>query len=310
MQGVTVHFISNHQKGNQMAYDAKIVADSVSPQGHRLTTMEVTLPRIVLAEFNTHRVFSRNSASSRAIPVKKRIERVMADPFIPTYWGANQKGMQAEASLEGAEAQQAELVWCEALENAIASAMRMDAIGAHKQLANRLLEPFMWQTIIVTATEWSNFFALRDNEMAQPEIHEAAHLMRTVYEASSPTLVQFGEWHLPLIQPEERDGSFEHSEEARRISTARCARVSYLTHDGRRDLEADLELYERLVSGGHMSPLEHVATPLKYVGKLVEVDETALGRPIYNWFPAFEGNFRGWKQFRKLVPHEDDFSAR
>lgn len=293
-----------------MAFGARVIADSVSPAGVRLTTIEVTIPRIVLAEFNTHRVFSRNSASSRAIPVRKRIEQVLADPFIPNYWGANQKGMQAKTALEEADAQKAERVWREALLNAVESATKMEAIGAHKQLANRLLEPFMWQTIIVTATEWKNFFALRDNEMAQPEIQEPARLMRAAYEASTPTPIQLGEWHLPLIQPEERDGVFERSGEARKISAARCARVSYLTHDGKRDLDADLVLYERLVSGGHMSPLEHVATPLKYSGKLIAVDKTVLGNPIYEWFPEFVGNFRGWKQLRKFVPNEDDFSAR
>jgi len=275
-----------------MAFSASIIADSVSPAGARLTTMEVTLPRIVLSEFNTHRMFSRNSASSRAIPVAKRIAQVLSDPFIPTYWGANQKGMQAEASLAHAEAERAERVWRQALDSATRSAEDMEAIGAHKQLANRLLEPFMWQTIIVTATEWANFFALRDNEMAQPEIREAARLMRAAYNGSTPTLVQMGEWHLPLIQPEERDGVFEHTEDARKVSAARCARVSYLTHDGLRDLTADLVLYERLVNGGHMSPLEHVATPIR-IGHYQDL-----------------GNFRGWKQLRKFVPHEDNFGAR
>lgn len=298
-----------------MAFSARVIADSVSPLGVRLTTFEVTLPRIVLSEFNTHRVFSRNSASSRAIPVPKRIEQVLSDPFIPNYWGANQKGMQAKASLEAAAAEAAEAVWMEALASAVESAKKMQDIGAHKQLANRLLEPFMWQTIIVTATEWANFFALRDNEMAQPEIHEAARLMRAAYTASTPTLIGYGEWHLPLIQPEERDGKFEFSEEARKISSARCARVSYLTHDGIRDLAADLVLYERLVSGGHMSPLEHVATPVKPI--MVQVDEKlydGLGRvsTMKKWIeiPQDLGNFRGWKQLRKFVPHEEDFGAR
>lgn len=293
-----------------MAFIARMIADSVSPAGVRLSTMEVTLPRIVLSEFNTHRMFSRNSASSRAIPVAKRIEQVLTDPFIPDYWGANQKGMQATASLDAEAAESAEAVWMEALTSSVMSAKKMQEIGAHKQLANRLLEPFMWQTIIVTATEWSNFFALRDNEMAQPEIRRAARLMRAAYDDSKPTFVDYGGWHLPLIQPEERDGKFEFTEDARKISCARCARVSYLTHEGIRDLAADLVLYERLVSGGHMSPLEHVATPLKHFNELVAIDETALGNTISQWYPEFEGNFRGWKQLRKLVPHEDDFGAR
>lgn len=274
-----------------MAFDAKVIADSVSPYGCRLTTIEVTLPRIVLSEFNTHRMFSRNSASSRAIPVVKRIEQIAADPFVPSYWGANQPGMQSEQSLQASDAAKAEAVWRKALNDALEHAAEMAEIGAHKQLANRLLEAFMWQTILVTATEWDNFFALRDNPMAQPEIHEAARLMRAAYNDSTPSLVRMGEWHLPLIQPDERDGTFEHSELARRVSAARCARVSYLTHDGTRDVYKDLGLYERLHEGGHMSPFEHVATPLSSKEK-------------------FMGNFRGWKQLRKFMPNEDNFGAR
>lgn len=293
-----------------MGYNAKIIADSVSEAGYRLTTMEVTFPRIVLSEFNTHRVLSRNSASSRAIPVKKRIAAVEAEPFIPTYWGRDQHGMQAESTLDVDAAWDSESEWRKALEDALKHARRLDEIGAHKQLANRLLEPFSWHTVIVTATEWGNFFALRDNDMAQPEIHTIAHMMHQLYVASTPLLVRQGEWHLPLIQSDERDGVFEHSEEARKVSAARCARVSYLTHDGKRDYAKDLELYDRLYEGGHMSPFEHVATPLNRVNQLVEVDETALGRPIYRWYPEFEGNFRGWRQLRKFFPHEENYGAR
>ncbi len=293
-----------------MTFSATIIADSVSPNGHRLTTIEVTFPRIVLAEFNTHRVFSRNSASSRAIPVRKRISHVQQDPFIPDAWGAEQKGMQAEHDLNDADAEKARAIWRAATANAIESARALAELGAHKEYANRLLEPFMWQTVLVTATEWDNFFALRDSEMAQPEIHEAARLMRAAYNSSAPRFVDFGEWHLPLIQPDEYDGVFEFSEAARKVSSARCARVSYLTHDGTRDVGKDLDLFDRLYRPGHMSPFEHVATPNKYVGKLVQEDETSLGNPIYRWYPRFDGNLRGWKQYRKFFPHEANFGAR
>lgn len=286
-----------------MGYRAEIVADSVSEAGDRLTTMEVEFPRMVLAEFNTHRVFSRNSASSRAIPVEKQLQRILNDPFIPSYWGANQKGMQAEAQLEGRAAQQAADEWLAARDSAIEHVKALLAIDLHKQLANRLLEPYMWHTVIVTATEWSNFFALRDNAMAQPEIHEIAGMMHELYASSTPTLVKERAWHLPLIQPEEYDGTFEFSEEARRISAARCARVSYLTHDGKRDLAADLKLYERLVGGGHMSPLEHVATPhFNLYGGAGVISETG-----YVEKGDWVGNFHGWKQLRKFIPNESDF---
>lgn len=274
-------------------YSAKIIADSVSRHGQRLTTMEVVFPRMVLAEFNTHRVFSRNSASSRAIPVEKQLRKIKEQPFVPEYWGANQSGMQAEAELI-AEAKDAALdEWLAARDSAVAHVEKLLAIGLHKQLANRILEPFMWHTVIVTATEWSNYFALRANEMAQPEIRKVSELMQAAYEASTPKQLSDDEWHLPLIQEEEYDGVFEKSDDARMISAARCARVSYLTHEGKRDLSADIILYDRLTSGGHMSPLEHVARPLTE-------DELSGGE--------FRGNFRGWMQLRKLVPNEDDYA--
>ena len=274
-------------------YSAKIIADSVSRHGQRLTTMEVVFPRMVLAEFNTHRVFSRNSASSRAIPVEKQLRKIKEQPFVPEYWGANQSGMQAEAELI-AEAKDAALdEWLAARDSAVAHVEKLLAIGLHKQLANRILEPFMWHTVIVTATEWSNYFALRANEMAQPEIRKVSELMQAAYEASTPKQLSDDEWHLPLIQEEEYDGVFEKSDDARKISAARCARVSYLTHEGKRDLSADIVLYDRLISGGHMSPLEHVARPLTE-------DELSEGE--------FRGNFRGWMQLRKLVPNEDDYA--
>lgn len=276
-----------------MGYSATVIADSVSSAGHRLTTMEVCFPRMVLAELNTHRTFSRNSASSRAIPIQKQIDRIETDPFVPNYWGANQAGMQAEQELESGAKDSVKQEWLSARDDAVRHVKNMLELGLHKQLANRVLEPFMWHTVIVTATEWSNFFALRANEMAQPEIREVAELMKKAYEASRPKAVKDDEWHLPLIQPEEYDGTFEHTIDARKISAARCARVSYLTHDGKRDLEADIVLYERLTSGGHMSPLEHVARPLTK-------DELADSE--------WRGNFRGWMQLRKLVPNEHDYS--
>lgn len=272
-------------------YNAKIIADSISLFGDdRLTTMEVTFPRMVLAEFNTHRMFSRNSASSRAIPVEKQLLRVMTDPFIPVHFGANQSGMQANAELQGLSRLAARDEWLSARDSAVKHVKRLLDLGLHKQITNRILEPFMWHTVIVTATEWSNFFALRAHPDAQPEIRVIAEMMKDIYEKHSPEFLEHWEWHLPFIQPEELDGKFELSEEARKISAARCARVSYLTHDGTRDLDADLTLYERLVSGGHMSPLEHVA-----IAEPVEPDGT------------FYGNFKGWKQFRKFIPNEHDF---
>lgn len=257
---------------------ATVVADSESPEGVRVTTIEVTLHRFVLAELNTHRVFSRNSASSRAIPIGKQIARVETDPAMPVEFGANQRGMQAGAPLEGEEEKAAIDAWLRARDAAVDAVRVLDDLGVHKQVANRILEPFMWHTVIVTATDWDGFWHQRCSPLAQPEIRVAAEAMREAFDASTPRAMAAGEWHTPYVRDDELDLD---DRTKRRISAARCARVSYLTHDGRRDLSADEELYQRLVTADppHWSPLEHVATPA--------VDGEAV-----------LGNLRGWHQLR------------
>lgn len=258
-----------------MAYTARVLLDSVAPNGVRLTTLEVTFPRFVLAEFNTHRRFSRNSASSRAVPTSKLIDRVERDPVIPLEWGANKAGMSATEVLCGSEAEAATRTWLQARDDAVDHARKLLALNVHKQELNRILEPFLWHTVIVSATEWQNFFDLRCAHNAQPEIRQAALRMRDAMDASSMAPVAEGEWHTPLLQEDE----YEFDVETRkRISAARCARVSYLTHEGKRETEKDLELYERLKSDRHLSPFEHVATPASDA--------------------AFHANFRGWIQMR------------
>lgn len=284
-----------------MAYAASVVLDSISEAGVRLTTMEVTFPRMVLSEFNTHRVFSRNSASSRAIPFVKQLERITHDPVIPVHWGKNQPGMQADEELEPELREQAEHNWLIARDYAVLQAQALHQTGVHKQVVNRLLEPFMWQTVIVTATEWSNFFALRANPDAQPEIRVIAEMIRELYWEHQPTSLAPGQWHLPLIQSDEIGWALENIELAKQVSAARCARVSYLTHDGRRDVAADLTLHDRLVSSGHMSPLEHVATPCPHA--CCDRDVTTSSDQ-----GQWHGNFRGWKQLRKFIPGEHDFT--
>ena len=257
-------------------YGAKILLDSVAPTGERLTTMEVCFPRFVLAEFDTHLQFSRNSASSRAIPTSKLIERVLAEPVLPLEWGRNQPGMAASSLLDIEAVRIAERAWLRARDEAVESVRELQTLQVHKQVLNRLLEPFLWHTVIVTATEWSNFFALRCTPQAQPEIREVALKMRAAYERHQPTPLRVGEWHTPLLQ-EDEDGL--DIEVRKRVSAARCARVSYLTHDGARDRSKDLELCDRLMEQHHLSPFEHVATP-------------ALGA---------HANFRGWLQMRAEV---------
>lgn len=261
---------------------AKVLLDSISPAGDRLTTMEVVMHRFVLSEFNTHRAFSRNSASSRAIPTVKLIERVRNDPAMPLEWGTNQRGMQPGEPASAEVAAFAEQAWLSARDRAANHAQLLLDVNVHKQIVNRLLEPFLWHTVIVSSTEWDNFFQQRCSPLAQAEIRAVAGAMRDALAASAPMPVAVGEWHTPLILPGEELEL--HTENRCRVSAARCARVSYLTHDGERDYHADLDLYTRLMTADppHWSPLEHVATP-------AEARYRALG------------NFRGWHQLRHLA---------
>ncbi len=305
-------------------YQAKILRDSISPDGVRLTTMEVTFPRFSLAEFNTHRVKSRNSASSRAIPSEKQIKKIKENPVIPIYWGKNQKGMQANQELSLTEQGSAIKEWLAARDEMVHRAQNLYNLGVHKQIVNRLLEPFMWHTVICTATEWSNFFALRCHPDTQPEFRKFALMMRDLYYAHKPIPVEYGRWHLPLLQDNEfvdygysdKDLEYINSsnasiytiDEAKKICIGRCARVSYLTHDGRRDPQADINLCEKLQKSGHMSPFEHIARPMTRH----EINKyTPSGFPG-SWYQKtlipFCGNFKGWIQSRKEIPYESDYS--
>lgn len=262
---------------NKFSPSAMVLADSINPNGNRLTTMQVDFHRFELASINTHRAFSRNSASSRAIPLSKQIDRIMQSPAIPIEFGSKQAGMQPGPPLEDEELDQAIEVWLGALSDAISAAQSLDALGVHKQVSNRLLEPFMGHTAIITATEWGNFFDQRVSQLAQKEIQVPAELMKEALDASTPILVKEGGWHTPLILDDEQDLDLETK---KKVSVARCARVSYMTHDGKRDLDKDIELYEKLVTATppHYSPSEHIATPSK------DGDFTA--------------NFVGWTQLR------------
>lgn len=293
-----------------MSFAAKVVCDSVCPRGVRLTTFEVTFPRIVLAEFNTHRMLSRNSASSRAIPVDKRILAIQESPFVPESFGRNQKGMQAFTQLEGEEAEAAKTAWLETRDACIVGAKKLAAIEVHKQLANRVIENFSWQTCIVTATEWDNLYALRCHAAAQGEIRTAVEMMRDAQRASTPTTLALGEWHLPLIENIDWDATSASLEDLIKVSVGRCARVSTLTHDGRRDLAADIKLAEALATNGHMSPFEHPARPMDAFEHLAYRTYRVVGEGDARTAVeagSFAGNFRGWIQARKQIRHEHNF---
>lgn len=276
-----------------MAYECRIEADSVNSAGDRLTTFVITYPRFVHSELMTHRVFSRNSSSSRAIPSAKLIQQVIDDPAGPVWWGKNQSGMQAREELSGQALEEAKRLWLIARDQAVASAENLMFHNLHKQIANRILEPWMWITVIVSATEYQNWFKQRDHKDAQPEIREIAAMMREQYGKSNPELLYEGAWHLPFVRTEEQ--KTYTIDDALKLSTARCARVSYLTHDGKHDPQADFDLHDRLASThnsddpGHYSPFEH----------------PAQARP---WAMP-NSNFTGWQQYRKQFPGESGRGA-
>lgn len=277
--------------------DAKIVADSIGASGVRLTTFVLTYPRFVHAEFLTHRMFSRNASSSRAIPVKKQIQMVIDNPVIPLAFTRNQKGMQGGEALSGDEHQAAVVEWLKGRDRAVLTAKELAELEVHKQYANRVLEPWAHITVVCSATDFNNFFALRCHPAAQPEINVLATLMWEAYNASVPKIIHANYHHLPFMSESDivdtRDWAKAHSESTAftllKRSAARCARVSYLNHDGTPStVEQDLELYQRLMGQLpiHASPAEHQAISVR--------------DPNYQ-----SGNFRGWIQYRKTISNEN-----
>lgn len=280
-----------------------IVADSIGPNGVRLTTFVLTYPRFIHAEFMTHRVFSRNASSSRAIPVKKSIQMVIDNPVIPLAFTKNQKGMQGGEALSGEAHDKAVKAWLKARDYMVECANELADLEVHKQYANRILEAFSTITVVMTATDLDNFFALRCHEAAQPEIHLLADMMYEKYKTNSPQPLKAGYWHLPFVDDvaiqEVKDhfgvSCLQDSEEALNLaikrSVARCARVSYLNHDGTATtIEQDLQLYDRLLGQVpiHASPAEHQA--MAQYGDIPK---------------SLSGNLRGWIQYRKTLDNEN-----
>ena len=235
---------------------AKVICDSVNPSGDRLTTFVLTYHRLVHSEFMTHRMLSKNSSSSRAIPVEKMIALVESQEIYPLHWGKNQKGMSARQEIDNIEL--AKEIWSEARQDAIKHAKHLLESGVHKQVVNRLLEPFSSITVICSGTEYQNFFNQRCHPDAQPEIRALADKMKAAYDASVPDKLNAGDWHIPLIKEIPTVGDLV------KISVGRCARVSYLNHEGKDDSKADVKLHDRLLTAQppHLSPFEHVAIAL------------------------------------------------
>jgi thymidylate synthase ThyX len=315
---------------------AKIIADSKSKiSGDRLTTFVITFPRIVLAEFNTHRMFSRNSASSRAIPFKKMVESVETNPFIPIAFQKDHSGMQGNQYFSGWREKVVRLGWITASKAAVFAAKKLSKLGLTKQLCNRLLEPFMYHTVIVTASEWQNFFALRHHEAAEIHIAKLAEEMLKVYNESTPKVLEAGEWHIPfgdkfdkvqlytlieadhgiydpILSYEELHGGISGSHKALiqkyslKIATAMCARISYTVvgEEGKApNYENDIKLHDRLKDSGHFSPFEHC-------GQVMNDKEYAFDSSFNcddgddgTW--GWSGNFKGFVQYRKILANEN-----
>lgn len=280
-----------------MSYEAKIIADSIC-NGHRLTTMQVTHPIAIHQDFMTHGMFARNASSSRAIPFRIMVKKVMEDPYIPARFGKNQKGMQAGIDLSDMEHEEAVQNWLAARDACVQEATDMynpDGLDVHKQYVNRLLAPWSWITCCVTGTwpAWSNYFALRCHPAADPGIQTQANMAQLIYFRSQPRELLSGQWHLPYLNEEEkarlswdiRTRSAEYSR-ATAVSAARCTRTSYLTQEGKRDEDEDLAMHDRILASRplHASGLEHTAMAMD--------DNERYSKYV------------GWKSYRHFQPNE------
>jgi thymidylate synthase ThyX len=258
-----------------------------------LITLELVYPRFIHSELMTHRVFSRNAASSRAIPTPKQLEAVRETPAMPERFGANQKGMQDDGHDHDAPVELLDRrgrilpctpaeAWVDAAETAAEYALAFHSAGYHKQVANRLIEPFVWMKTLVTSTEWDNFFELRDHEAADPTFQELASQMGLVIRLSEP---RYATHHLPYISGEEFE-EFGHCPKLLMMASAnRCKRVSYNTFDGKRlSIEEEASECQDMIDATprHASPLEHPAV-------------------VLHSSDLHSGNFRGWWQFRQIV---------
>ncbi len=319
----------------------------------KLSALLCRYPRWIHAEGRTHRLesigedleiafrtpspmeedrnLSKNASSSRAIPVKKLIEDIRSDPAVPLFWGKNVAGMQANEELGRVEKTKAYDVWMFAMESAIAAAEGMcllgyddegKMIGAHKQIVNRLLEPFSHITVMFSGTEWSNFFALRIHDKAEPHIRMLAEKIKESIDNAPVELLNPGEWHLPWIREEDyadadsfarhcsdvypnnsepRSASQIASSNLKKLSTARCASTSYKTVEGfDMTLDKALLLHEKLAKDipMHASPMEHVAQADHFGDEM-----TRRGTTTKTWLNDDEHrNFVGFRQYRAMLP--------
>lgn len=292
-----------------------IIQDSISRLGKRIITYELEYHRYIHAEFMTHRLFSRNAASSRAIPIEKMHEAIRKNPARPIVWQKNQPGMQSAVDLEGDEVKYAVDCWAAALEDALFNSNKLMQAGLHKQWANRGTEAYQMMKTVMTTTEDDNWFELRDHEDAQPEIRELARCMKEAKEISKPFTVLTDEWHVPYVSRtrdhlngriayRDSTGCALSPESALMISASCCAQVSYRKSDD--TFSKAQALFDRLINSRpqHASPIEHQATPMTRVKAVFDFDPRTWEKGVthVNREGSFgSGNFYGWIQHRQLL---------
>lgn len=307
----TSNLVYTHPGQPQMQVEV-ILASASNTGSPPIYTIRMRYPRPIHGEIMTHRVFGRNARSSRAVPVRTMLNEVRRIPYVPWHWGKNQRGMQAseecdeliELDVPQVDEMTQELdyqtvrmtneeAWLHARTEAADIAEAFMTAGYHKQNPNRLLEPFSWIDTLITATQWQNFLWLRQHHAAEPHLQDLANLVATAMEYCTLQHLEFGEWHLPYITEEEK--RLYHTDMLKKISAARCARISYEPFNGEASIEAELDRYNLLMTDErvHASPLEHQASPDNFNAANGEWDH-----------PHFHGNLTGWIQARKLVPNE------
>lgn len=290
---------------------AKILKYSIAPSGIKLVTFELEYPRFILAELNTHCMLIKNTASSRAIPISKIVDLITDNPVMPLFWGKNKPGMSAEEEITPDKVEQAKQVWLELRDHAVDAARKFEELGLHKQIANRILEPWVTVKTVFTGTELANLFWLRCHKDAQPEFRALAKEMYDALQKATPTLLRDGEWHLPYVETSRNEDGCLHYydeqgnelslEQARILSASCCAQVSYRKLDS--SVEKSEDIYAKLIGNMpvHASPVEHQAMPINFTTAnkatkgITHMDKNGM---------LWGGKLRGWICFRHLIDNE------
>lgn len=305
---------------------AKVICDSVSPDGVRITTLEIEYPRFIHGEFMTHRALSKNSSSSRAIPIQKMLDQIESNMAIPIYWGKNKSGMQAVEEVSKFDETKSVLNWKRSFNYTKERVLDMVEDGLHKQVPNRLTEPFQMMKVVVTGTDWENFFNLRIHPDAQPEICMLAYKIYKAMEESAPVKLKVGDWHLPYVNVGwngRGDITYFNEnfdvidlEDAIKISASCCAQVSYRNTD--MSLEKADKIFNMLIKSDvlHASCFEHLATPIKSEQEIENSDYLTIGFVNRAGDPKtweygithqnkqgqlFSGNLRCWISYRQQL---------